>query len=267
MKLIVLILLLFCALPVHSQQIQLPEQQGAISDYFDVVDDRSKVLIQDLARELKRVTSINLAVVIVRSTAPLPVEAYGRLLYDKWDVGNKAKGLDHGILLLVAVVEHDVKMIIGKDIDFMIPQLKKEEMELSFFPYLDEGKFAAAAFGGAATVSRHILNEWPRYRGRYIRLEMQSASLVLFVLTVLAIFLTTVYGGTFMTIFATVVGGMFGWLFYGLAGMALGAGIGFITNLGEVVRPESPAEKELKRIHDHWKEHQKEEEREHENMG
>jgi uncharacterized protein len=240
-----LILSLFVP-PVHSQEIILPEQDGALSDHFDLVDDKFKIMVEDLARELRRVTSVNLVVAIVGATDPLDVETYGKLLYDKWDVGRKEKGLDHGVLLLVSVLDRDVKIAVGSEIDFLISPQKKEEMEMALYPYLGKGQFSEGAFMGAGNIARFILEEWPKYDGRYKRLDMQSASLVLFVLTILAIFLTVVYGGTFLTVFATVAGGAFGWLALGLLGMAVGAAMGFVLNMRRVVKRESPAHRELR---------------------
>jgi uncharacterized protein len=268
MKLFLLILLLFLSLPVYSQEVKFPEQQGALSDHFDVVDERARVMIEDLARELRRVTSVNLVVAIVGTTDPLDAETYGKLLYDKWDVGYKEKGLDHGVLLLVSVLDHDVKITVGSEIDFLISPQKKEEMEMALYPLLGKGKFSEGAFLGAGNIARFILEEWPKYDGRYKRLDMQSVSIVLFVLTILAVFLSVAYGGTLLTVFATVVGGAFGWVLFGLSGMAVGAVMGFLLNLGRVVRKESPAEKELKELHEKWKEKMiKEEGEKHESKG
>jgi uncharacterized membrane protein YgcG len=233
----------------------LPERQGIVNDYFDAIDIPTTVRIEELAKELKHISSIDLAVALVRTTRPLKTEEYGRRLFDKWQIGRQEQGLDHGVLLLISVIDRDVKLITGSGVDFMFPPEGRETMEMSLYPLLGRGKIQEAAYLGIASIDEYILSEWPKYvaEGKR-RMTFKIASQVFFVLTAISVFLTLIYGGTFLTAFATVVGGIIGFLLLQVPGMLLGAAMGFLMNLGQVERKMTDAEKELKELYDKWKE-------------
>jgi len=256
----VLFLLCLLFLSAQAMEVTFPEQTGAISDYFDVVSLDTKTRVQELTDELRKVTSINMALAVIRTTQPIGAEKYGRMLYEKWDVGRKEEGLDHGILIILAVLDREVKLTIGSSLDFLFPHGSKQDMEMSLFPLLGEGKIDEAAHFAAATMSNYILTEWPKYHQEGRRLDFETSSKILFILSAIAILLTLIYGGTFLTAFSTIVGGMIGYLLLDIPGMLLAAAISFLLTIRRVEQKKTQAEKELKVIYDKWKKQKKEEE-------
>lgn len=250
---IFLLLLFICPSNAQQEPVDLPDQRGVVSDYFDEVRPDTEKRINELAAQLKEVTSINLAVAIIRTTRPLDTESYGQALYDKWDVGQKEEGLDHGILLLIAVLDRQVKIIPGTGIDFLFPPRLVEKLEVNLYPLMGRGKIAEAAYMGTASIVEYMLTEWPKYqRGERI-LDFQQVSKVFFTLVIIAVFLTLIFGGTFVTAFATVAGGFFGFLLLGIPGLITGAAIGFLMNLEKVERRMGQEEKELLALYQEWK--------------
>ena len=262
-----LFLLVLLIMPVASQQAVFPEQTGAISDDFDVVSELNKGRIEELTKELRRVTSINLVMAVVKTTRPMDADQYGRVLYEQWDVGQKEEGLDHGVLILLAVLDREVRLVVGDSLTFLFPAGAKQDMEMSLYPLLGQGKMDEAAFLAMATVSNYILTEWPKYHTEGRRLDVETVSKVFFILSAIAILLTLIYGGTFVTAFATVVGGIMGYLLLVIPGMLIAAAMSFLLTMRRVERKMTDAEKELKDIYDKWKRKKKEEGEKHGHKG
>jgi uncharacterized membrane protein YgcG len=242
----------------QEAQVAFPERQGIVNDYFEVIDTPTTVRIEELAKELKSITTIDLALAVVRTTRPLKTEEFSRRLFDKWQIGRQEQGLDHGVLLLISVIDREVKLVTGSGVDFMFPPEGREAMEMGLYPLLGRGKIKEAAYLGVASINEYVLAEWPKYvaEGKR-RMTFKTASQVFFVLTAIAVLMTLIYGGSFLTAFATVVGGIIGFLLLQVPGMLLGAAMGFLMNLGQVERKSSDAEKELKELYDKWKEQKK----------
>ncbi|MEE8637810.1 MAG: TPM domain-containing protein [Candidatus Margulisiibacteriota bacterium] len=259
---IILVILFFLVLPVHSQEITFPEKQNTVTDYFGDVDLETKTKIAELAKELRRITSINFEVAVLRSTDPLDAETYGRKLYDVWDVGRKAKGLDHGILLLVVILDREVKVIAGEGVDHILTPSVKESLEWGIFPSLGRGEISKGVFIGSTAITRLVLEGWPRYERRWKpKINPRNFSIMLFALCAAAILLTIIFGGTFLTVFGTIVGGLFGYFLLGVFGLFVGATIGFLLNVWKVKKEKSLAETELKKVYDEWKEQKRKEKR------
>lgn len=260
MRLISLLFLLVLVItPAAAQEAVFPNKTGAITDHFEVISDQNKERIEALTDELRKVTSINLVMAVIKTTRPMEPEQYGRVLYEKWDVGRKEEGLDHGVLILLAVLDREVRLIVGGSLAFLFPAGAKQDMEMSLYPLLGQGKMDEAAYLATATVADYILREWPKYHTDGRRLDVRTVSQVFFILSAIAILLTLIYGGTFVTAFATIVGGIMGYMLLDIPGMLIAAVISFLLTMRQVERKMSDAEKELKDIYDKWKHKKKEE--------
>ncbi len=241
-----ILLLLMLALPANPQDIPLVPRKNTVTDTFGVMDVKIEKKIVELAEELRRITSINLAVAILHTTQPVDPKTYGELLYDRWDLGQKKMGLDHGVLILIAIVEHDVKIIAGSGVDYVLTPEIKEKIEINIYPSLVRGEIAEGAYFGAAAITKLILEGRPAYIPEEI--GFRTITVAAFALVISAILLSIIFRGNFLTIFGTIVGGLFGFLFFDFPGMFLGAAMGFFLNIGPRERKETEAEKELRKL-------------------
>jgi uncharacterized membrane protein YgcG len=254
----ILLILSVLVLSAHSQELVFPEKHDTVTDYTGEVDAEVKARIKDLADELRRITSVNLAVAVIRTTKPLDADSYSKELYDLWDVGRKEEGLDHGVLLLVAILDREVKIIAGRGVDFILTPKIREDMQWSLFPLLGEGEISQAVYVGGVAISQFIQMEWPKYRGPAKEIDVRTFSVVLFSLFAAAILLTLIFGGDFLTVFGTIVGGLFGFLLLEYVGLILGAAIGFLVNIWVPVSEAAREEKVRARIYKEWIKRRKE---------
>ena len=275
-RLLLFLLLLALAAPVCAQssikehfhyqpdelgttEVMIPARQGAFYDYFRHVSPETVAAINTLAKDLKQVTLVDLAVAIVPQTRPMSVEAYGRYLYQEWKMDPDFHG-ERGVLLVISVLNRRVKIIVGPGMEELFDENTRDRLQWDLFPSVGSGKFAQAAYLGTAMISSIILENWPEYQ-QLSQLRAILIFILVFTLFVLVtIVLTKVFNGSFFTIFATIIGGMFGLLAFGYFGMYLFAAVGFISNIGEAAPKITRAQREVKGIYDRWKREKEEEE-------
>jgi uncharacterized membrane protein YgcG len=193
-------------------------------------------------------------VIVVRSTLPLDADTYAKKVYDDWDVGRKEKGLDHGVLLLVSIIDRQVRVLPGSGVDFILTPRVRENIQWGVFPSLGRGRISQAVYIGAMAISRLVLEEWPRYEEyRRARLDVQRLSLVAFILFLVAVFITLIFDLGFLVGFGMVVGGLFGYLLLDVFGMVIGALLGFLLNFWVSKGEETQAQKEARRVYEEFK--------------
>jgi len=259
---ILILISLTLIIPAYAQEPEFPPKPaGFVSDFYHQVSDDIEDEVEELSDELRRATSINLMVVVVRSTLPLDADAYARRIYDDWDVGRKEKGLDHGVLLLVSIIDREVRVLPGSGVDFILTPRVRENIQWGVFPSLGRGRISQGVYIGTMAISRMILEEWPRYEGlRRARLDVQRLSLVAFVLFLAAVFTTLIFNLTFLVGFGMVVGGLFGYLLLDIFGAVIGALLGFLLNFWVSGKEETMAEREARKVYHEFKMKERKEE-------
>jgi len=231
-KTLILLLGCFICAAVFAEGLELPARQNTVSDYAEVVDAAAKEKVRAFADQLRRNTTVNLKVAVIRSLGPVDVKTFGEQLYQKWDVGQAGRGLDRGVLLLISIIDRQIKIIAGREVaGILIPEIR-ERIEFTVLASLAEGKFSEAAVVGAVAISQLLQTEWPKRAQKGAGFSWAKASMPLFLLLIVSFLLTFILGGTFITTYGTIIGGLFGYLFFGNVGLVLGAALGFLLNFG-----------------------------------
>ena len=252
--LITLLLLLNLFLPGSAAE----QNQGVVIDYFNLVNSDAKVQIATLASDLKKATAVDLAVAVVNTTAPANAENFGKALYDRLDIGQKNKGLDHGVLLLVAVLDKKVNITSGSGLNFALTPENKEKIEIGLYPYLINGKVSEALYLGSASIMQVLLERWPKYENNHKQIRPQTFWLILLLLIGSALLVTLIFDESLITAFAVVAGGMFAFVLLGLPSTFVGVAIGLLVGgIGYKERKDTAAQKEFRIIYERWKEEQR----------
>lgn len=127
------LLSLIVLLPVVA--LGLVKPQGYVSDFAGVLRDRNS--IEYRISEFHQKTGTEIAVVTVQSLEGQAVEEYAHNLFKQWGIGRK--GVNNGVLILVAPTEHKVRIEVGYGLegtlndsfcgrvirDDMLPEFKK----------------------------------------------------------------------------------------------------------------------------------------------
>jgi uncharacterized protein len=193
-------------------------------------------LEQDLAQFEKRHGS-QIAILIVPSTKPEAIEAYGIRVAEAWKIGRK--GVDDGIIVLVAKNDRKLRIEVGRGLEGALPDaIAKRIVAEVIGPRFKEGDFTGGLHDGLAKIESVIAGEQlPPPKAAGGGGNAASAWDDFQTLLIVGIFVATLLGGVLgrlmgrlggSTTTAGVVGGL-AWLMTGSAIIALiGAVLVFI---------------------------------------
>jgi uncharacterized protein len=88
-----------------------PNPVGFVNDFAGIIPERERDEIESLCADLERRTTVEIAVVTLKSTGSIPIEDYANELFNRWGIGKKGK--DNGVLILVAVDDRKVRIEVG----------------------------------------------------------------------------------------------------------------------------------------------------------
>lgn len=204
-----------------------PKQLGVVSDYADVLSPSAEAEIVRQAALLKKFTSVNLNVAIFYSINTLEVLNYAQELYQRWDVGQSAKKLDHGVLIIITWAEQDARVVAGKGVSHVLNKQAREDLEYSILGTLADGDFSAACVLGATAVTQLIMSGPKKEPSNFRILRWALPLSVLFLFAMLA---PLAFKGDFLMSYSIIIGGLFGYIFFGHVGMVAVAAIAFLLN-------------------------------------
>ncbi len=94
-------LLLWTALPASAQElVPVPPLAARVTDDAGMLDAKQKAALEGVLADYEAKTGSQIAVLLVKSTAPEAIEQYSIRVTDAWKLGRK--GVDDGVLLMVA---------------------------------------------------------------------------------------------------------------------------------------------------------------------
>jgi uncharacterized protein len=97
----------------------VPELTGRVVDAANVISAEHAAATENLSRELEQKTGAQIAVLTVKSIAPLDAFDYGMKVVDRWKLGSEEK--DDGLLMLVVVAERRVRFFQGYGLEGILP--------------------------------------------------------------------------------------------------------------------------------------------------
>jgi len=195
--------------------------------------DQTAALEQTLAAfEAKKGAQI--AVLIVPTTQPEEIEQYSIRVVDQWKLGRK--GVDDGVLLLVAKDDHRVRIEVGYGLEGALPDaIANRIIEEDIVPRFKQGDFYGGIAAGIDRIMRVIDGEpLPPPRAQPLpQVNFQSLLLIGFILVfVVGGMLRALFGRFFGAGIIGAIAAVIAWFFAGALLVALVAGvIAFIFTL------------------------------------
>ncbi len=105
-----LLLILLLLIPAASA-VNYPAFRGYVTDNANMIDQSYEEKITQLAGDIERETTVQIAVVTVESLEGETLEMYAVNLFKNWGIGKKDK--DNGLLIIVAKDSHDYGFEVG----------------------------------------------------------------------------------------------------------------------------------------------------------
>lgn len=146
---------LFLILIILVTGFKIPEPVGYVNDYAGILDRETKVKLNYICESLTKNNIAEYAIVIVNTIEDATDFDYAQSLFDKWKIGKK--GLDNGVLLLVALKEKRVRIHTGYGIESVITDgIAGEIIDKYIIPYFKMGKFNEGILNGSMAIVKVI---------------------------------------------------------------------------------------------------------------
>lgn len=151
LPLVGLVVISLAALPA-SARAEFPQPQGRVNDFAAVLDEGAKTELASIIREAEDIGSTEIAVVTVPSLDGMTVEEYASKLFAAWGIGKK--GVDNGVLVLVAPKDRTMRIEVGYGLEPVLPDsLAGSIIRSEFTPAFREGDYRAGILKGVSRVA------------------------------------------------------------------------------------------------------------------
>jgi uncharacterized protein len=135
--------LLYLAFAAHAQSgLPKTKPEGYVNDYAGVLSQPARNLLTALCTDVDQKAKAQIAVVTVKSLDGRPIEDYSIALATQWGVGPKQSA--SGVLILLAVQDHQDRIEVGYGLEPILPDGKVGGFLREAVPYLREGNYDAA---------------------------------------------------------------------------------------------------------------------------
>jgi uncharacterized protein len=221
-------------------EVAVPALEARVTDLTGTLAPQSRQTLEQALAALEARKGAQIAVLIVPTTAPEPIEEYSLRVAERWKLGRA--GVDDGVLLLVAKDDRRLRIEVGYGLEGAIPDaVAKRVISEVIVPYFQRGDYAGGVTAGVDRLVRLVEGEplpSPRAAGRNLSEVFDQ----LFPIGLLALFMIgpilRALAGRLVG--ATLTGGLaalVAWLMTGLVLIAAGLGLVafFITLAGSTV--------------------------------
>jgi uncharacterized protein len=226
-----------CWWPVSGSAVELaplPAFSGYVVDTAGVLPEADRTQLTARLKDLEQRKGAQLAVLVVRSTAPEQIEQYGIRLAREWQPGRK--GINDGAVLIVALDDRAVRLEVGRGLEGPIPDAYANRITDDIIvPRFREGDVPGGIAAGVEATVRLIDGEPlppPPQKARRRGNEGAPWMFLLVMALVAGNVLRSMFG---RAIGATVAGGVVGFAGWALtsllwAGVVAGV-VGFVVAL------------------------------------
>jgi len=146
------------ALAAVPGAVAVPPMHALVTDLTATLTTGQQAALDTRLREFADRKGSQVAVLIVPTTAPEPIEAYSLRVVEQWKVGRRK--VDDGVLLLVAKDDRAVRIEVGYGLEGALPDATaKRIISEVIVPRLRDGDFAGGIDAGVDRILRTIDGE------------------------------------------------------------------------------------------------------------
>ncbi|MCJ7666009.1 MAG: TPM domain-containing protein [Actinobacteria bacterium] len=144
--------------PVYAQDIDLPDYTGYVNDFAGIMDATSRADLEALIKGVESGTGAEIAVVIIDSLEGITIEEYAVELFEKWGIGKADE--DNGILILVALLDREVRIEVGYGLEGVITDLEAGRIIKDIIvPNFKNEDYDRGIYDAVVTISNQIYGE------------------------------------------------------------------------------------------------------------
>ena len=139
----------------RAEEPAVPRPEGFVTDRAHVLSPEGRARITRLAEELQARTGAEIAVLTVDTTRPLDDFTYAMRVAEAWKPGRKRD--DTGVVFLVAVGDHKLRILVGYGLEGVLPDgLVGEIEDREVVPEFSAGRLEEGIWRGVAALARRI---------------------------------------------------------------------------------------------------------------
>lgn len=140
-------LVFFCLTATTRADVAVPNLSARVTDLTNTLSAAQKQVLERELAEFERRKGVQIAVLLVPTTAPETIEQYSIRVVDQWRLGRK--GVDDGLLLIVAKQDRTLRIEVGYGLEGVVPDaLANRVIDEVIVPYFRAGDFAAGIQAG-----------------------------------------------------------------------------------------------------------------------
>jgi uncharacterized protein len=140
-----------------AEKVEQLSPQGYVNDFAGVVDADSRQKITALCEALDQKGDAQLTVVTIHSLEGDTAQDFANRLFQKWGVGPKGK--DRGVMVLLAVNEHQYWTEVGYGLEPILPDGKVGGFGREMLPLLRQNQYGAGLLQIASQIASTIAQD------------------------------------------------------------------------------------------------------------
>lgn len=134
------LLMLFLLGSTAYAEVAVPQLSARVTDLTGTLDVSQKQILETRLAEFEAKKGVQIAVLLVPTTQPETIEQYGIRVSEAWKLGRK--GIDDGVLLLVAKEDRTLRIEVGYGLEGVIPDaVAKRIISETIIPYFKNANY------------------------------------------------------------------------------------------------------------------------------
>jgi uncharacterized protein len=130
---------------------EVPYLTGRVNDYAEMIDEAGEERIDSRLRSFEEATGAQVAVLTIESLDGDPLEDFSLRVVETWELGRK--GVDDGVLLLVARDDRKMRIEVGYGLEGRLTDLQSGRILNNILrPAFRSGEFAAGIEAGVDAI-------------------------------------------------------------------------------------------------------------------
>lgn len=152
------VLVLLAGTPPLNAEVAVPPLKARVTDLTGTLTPAQRETLEQELRSFETRKGSQVAVLMVPTTRPEAIEQYSIRVVDAWKLGRK--GVDDGVLLLVAKQDRELRIEVGYGLEGVIPDaVAKRVISEIIVPYFKQGDFYGGIHAGVSRLIRLVDGE------------------------------------------------------------------------------------------------------------
>jgi uncharacterized protein len=139
-------------------EIPVPALSHRVTDLTATLTSQQNTALENKLAAFEAKKGSQIAVLILPTTQPETIEAFGIRVFDSWKIGRK--NIDDGVILIVAKNDHKMRIEVGRGLEGAIPDaIAKRILSETIKPHFKNNNYAGGIDAGVTQVIKLIEGE------------------------------------------------------------------------------------------------------------